>query len=260
MSQSRISQGLLIAVVLAACSRPYQRAFDSPVLELRSSAQATQDAITVIIEPITRENLIDFSELGRAAMWREPDPNSQHPIGAPPYRVQWMNRIATVALVPFPAFHVTVENRSQRPLSFGSRTELIDDLQRPYRPIPDIASLKIRLARDMFGTSTYLAQEAPLMRSFSEAIDELTILTPLVSIAPGANWVGYLFFETGAIGADDYNVWMSSISSFTLRLNSSIETDPGFVFNFDKRNRPVTLTCPSHVKVPALERCSRLTP
>ncbi len=261
MSQSRISKALLIAAVLAACSRPYQQLFNSPVLEARSSAQATQDAIKVAIEPITRENLLEFPELGRAVTWREPDPKSQHPIGGPPpFRVQWMDRTATVALVPLPAFRVTIENRSKRPLSFGSRVGLVDDLQRQYRPIPDTASLKSRLARDMFGTSSYLATDAPRMRSFSYAIDELTILTPSESIEPGANWMGYLFFETGAIGADDYNLWMSSVSSFTLRLKSSIEGGPEFIFNLEKHNRAVTLTCPSHVKVPSLESCSRETP
>ena len=246
---------ILLAAVLAACSSPYQHSFNSPLLEARPSSQTTPEAIRVAIQPVTRENLRDYAELGRAAKWREPEPGS-HQSGAPtPIRVQMVDRIATLALVPLPAFLVSVQNGSKQPLSFGSRIELVDDLRRQYRPIPDMPSLKSRLARDMFGTSSYLASDATLMRTFSDALDELTILGPSVSIEPGTLWTGYLFFETGAIGVDEYNVWMSSIQSFTLRLKGSLKAGPEFVFNLDKRNRAVSLTCPTYVKAPSLERC-----
>jgi len=260
MAWSNISKGVFLAAVLAACSRPYQQSFNSPLLEARPSSQAIQEAIRVSIQPITRENLSDFSELSRRALWREPEPGS-HQSGAPtPLRVQMVDRVATLALVPLPAFLVSLENRSERPFSFGSRIELVDDLHRQYRPIPDLASLKSRLARDMFGTSSYLAADASLMRSFNYAIDDLTILGPSVSIEPGSIWTGYLFFETGALGVDEYNLWMSSVQRFTLRLKSSVEGGPEFAFQLDKRNQVVSLTCPSYVKAPSIERCSLATP
>ena len=255
MACSKISKGVFLAAVMAACSRPYQQSFNSPLLEARPSSQTTTEAIRLAIQPVTRENLSDFPELGRAAKWREPEPGSHQPGAPTPIRVQTVDRVATLALVPLPAFLVSVQNGSKQPLSFGSRIELVDDLKRQYRPIPDMASLKIRLARDMFGTSSYLAADAGLMQIFSDALDELTILGPAVSIQPGALWTGYLFFETGALGVDEYNLWMSSVQSFTLRLRGSLEAGPEFVFNLDKHNRAVSLTCPAYVKAPSLERC-----
>jgi len=255
MAGPKISKGLFLAAVLAACSRPYQQSFNSPLLEARSGSQTTPEAIRVAIQPVTRENLRDFPELGRAAKWREPEPGS-HQHGAPnPIRVQMVDRVATLALVPLPAFLVSVQNGSKQPLSFGSRIELVDDSRRQYRPIADMPSLKSRLARDMFGTSSYLAADAGLMRIFSDALDELTVLGPSVIIEPGALWTGYLFFETGALGVDEYNLWMASVQSFTLRLKGSLEAGPEFAFNLDKRNQTVSLTCPAYVKAPSLERC-----
>jgi hypothetical protein len=255
MAGSKNSKGVFLAAVLAACSRPYQQSFNSPILEARPSSQTTPEAIRVAIQPVTRENLPDFPELGRAAKWREPEPGS-HQQGAPtPIRVQMVDRIATLALVPLPAFLVSVQNGSKQPLSFGSRIELVDNSRRQYRPIPDMPSLKSRLARDMFGTSPYLAADAGLMRIFSDALDELTILGSSVSIDPGTLWTGYLFFETGALGVDEYNLWMASVQSFTLRLKGSLEAGPEFVFNLDKHNQAVSLTCPAYVKAPSLERC-----
>jgi len=263
--RSRIIAALCISVVWGCAAKPYQANFNSPLLQPRESSEVTKDGVTLAVDPVTRENAPQFPDVAVLATWREPDPGSLHPIGMgtginQTSQLQMVERSGIVAIAPLPAFRIRIANNSNQPISFGpGQVKLEDNLHRQYEQISDPMTLRGRFVRDMHGTNTHIANDQSMMRPFINAIDQLSILSPRVSIPPGGNWMGYAVFETGAIGPDEYNAWINGVQSFVLRLQASAPggSGPELPFNLDKQNKMVTLNCPSDAKTPSLEKCSR---
>jgi len=262
--RSRITAALCVIAVWGCAAKPYQASFNSPLLQPRESSEMAKNGIHLAVDPATRENATQFPDLAVLATWREPDPGAQHPIGtggvSQTSQLQMVQRSGLVTLVPLPAFRVRIANVSNQPVSFGpGQVKLEDNLHRQYEQILDPMALRGRFVRDMHGTNGHIANDQSMMRPFINAIDQLPILNPGVSIPAGGNWMGYAVFETGAIGADEYNAWINSVQSFVLRLQPSPPggSGPEFAFNLDKQNKVVTLNCPSDAKTPSLEKCSR---
>jgi len=260
----------LLAMVALGCAgaKPYQASFNSPVLQPRDAPEMEKNAVIIAVDPIARENLTQFPEVARIASWRESDPGSQHYIGATggvsnTSQVQMVQRSAEVALVPLPAFRLRMANSTSQPVSFpAGRVQLEDNLHRQYPAIVDTLTLRGRFTREMTGGNTHIANDQGLMRTFMNAIDQIPLLSPAVTIPPGGKWSGYAVFEVGAIGEDEYNALMNSVQSFVLRLQSSTggANGPEFAFNLDKQAKVVALTCPPEAKVPSLDKCSRNEP
>jgi len=256
---------LAIAALGCAGAKPYQASFNSPVLQPRDAPEMEKNGIVIAVDPISRENLTQFPDVARIASWREADPGSQHYIGSTggisnTSQIQMVERSATIAFVPLPAFRLRMANSTNQPVTFpAGRVQLEDNLHRQYPPIVDTMTLRGRFTREMTGTNSHIANDQGLMRAFINGIDQIPLLTPAVTIPPNGKWSGYAVFEVGAIGEDEYNALMNSVQSFVLRLQSSTGSSngPEFAFNLDKQAKVVALTCPAEAKVPSLDKCSR---
>jgi hypothetical protein len=250
---------LLLAAIGLACAgaKPYQATFNAPVLRAREAAEVTKDGVTIAVDPITRENMMQFPEITRVVSWREPDPGGQG---------QMVKRDAPVALVPLPSFRIRIVNRGKHPVSLArAQFQLQDDRNRRYAPILDPVALKGRLVADIQGQNAHIANDRSLMETLRNEVQQVPILNPMIVVPPGGTWVGILPFDTPTRDQAEYAAFMSSLQSLILRLEGtdtgrSGTTGTEFAFFIDKGNRPVAVTCPADVKEPSLEKCTSNEP
>lgn len=272
MSSNRRTAGwalLLLSALGLGCAgaKPYQATFNAPVLKARDTPQVTKDAVTILVQPITRENMMEFPDVVRIATWRQPDPGAYHPISVPgggspqASQVQTVQRSGPVSLIPLPSFLVRIANQGKKPVSFArAQYQLQDNMNRGYAPISDPLALKGRFQADINGQNTYIANDRSLVDPFLNQVQQLPLLNSSVVIPPGGNWGGYLVFDTPTRDKGEYSAFLGSIQSFILRLEGVSTANSGttgdeFAFVIDKASNPIAVTCPGDVKEPSLEKC-----
>jgi len=249
-----------------AGAKPYQTTFNAPVLQARETPEVTKDGVTITIDPITRENKMQFGEVTRIVSWREPDPGALHPMGTggqvQPSQLQTVVRSGPVVLVPLPSFQVRIANHSRHQLSFArAQFQLQDNLNRRYAPILDPVALKGRFIADINGQNTYIANDRSLIEPLQNEVQRLPILNSTVSVPPSGTWVGILPIDTPTRDAGEYAAFMNSVQNFILRMEgvgtaNSGPTGTEFAFVIDKGSRAIAVTCPGDVKEPSLEKCT----
>jgi hypothetical protein len=274
--QFLVTVGILGILGGCAKTKPYQATFAVPNLTKREQQDVSKDGVTVAIAPVTRSNAIKYG-LAVELKWREmnrnvfgansPDSRSEsneqsgstNTTGGTAARQATMMRSGMLFVGPMPAFAVGIVNQSGRDLSLSGMTiEVVDDHQRPYRPLKDTGELKGRFTTDTQGAFPYVAQNRDQMDRMLSALDNVSLLSPRVSVANGTTWRGYLMLNLDAHDAQEYYAFMKSINGFTVRLKSvPTQAQPAdFVFNLDKSEALAMLTCPGDVTDPIPEKCA----
>jgi hypothetical protein len=233
----------------------------------------TQEDIAVSVRPVNESNWKIFPNLQTRLQWDEPLATWGLLSNPSP-------RDVTLPLVPLPSFEVTIQNRSQVPLSFAASELIVEDsLGHRYPVLTDVAEYLPQLydrllaetpelyaRRPAGGTlaewpPTNLAPQAWMapLEMLKEDARKVPLLTSSVEVAPGATWIGALVIRPQLSSSEELAKTLNGQLLVHLAGIRQGERDlPTRTFSVALEGRPTYVTCSDGRKVGSPNECARL--
>jgi len=267
MQVSRVRVFLLLAVSSALCiilscgppPKPVMATLQVPTLNVHGEAEQTKDGMTVSVLPIGPENAKRFPQIHKivtfTAMQRNVLSGKEEPV----------KREGSSVIIPTPAFQVRIINKTGHVVRFSTVVFRLQDNTGKTYPLYASTNELIAWLENAWSTAVGPEAAKEVMKQLSVAIGSLQFLTRSVELLNGDEWSGYLAFNMGVNGEEDYYNFMNGIQRLKLRLAEvptgtsaagQVSKTAEFAFMLDKINSPVRVTCPAGTAKPSLQRCN----
>jgi len=166
---------------------------------------------------------------------------------------QVSERWGEMPILPMPTFMIGIANRTDKPLRVEpSRFVLVDAAGKQYATVKDLAGIEGLVQDQTIGAYRGLINADAVRNGMHEKLGTLPLLTSVVDVPPGGDWVGYVVFQVPAVGLGEWGRFVERSGTMEVRFTDERGT---VALAFDKAERKVMVTCPDDEKA-TLERCA----